>query len=471
MSRVMNLILLGILLSTVGWVKRPTGNLQLINIVGRAVGYEALAVTRFKHSLSGEPRFYLDPYHNRAVVIAEHGVEQFPYRFSMLTPDEQRPLDLRELDHRGTIGDFLTLDRLPGFLFTPDHYVFWGKHNFYLVDRQQLSLELVTTLNQQASSHYRVIQSQLLGDLVTVLYRDASNREYLQFISLDSLSIDKQYDLDGTLLAVTEEFIISQKGPSLVIFNHRHGQRQLYTVFDPIAVQLAANNLLIVASSDKTLSLVDLQNKQFRHLALDDETSLIATRTGQVPMQLTDDALYLIYDRQLSKVQLESPSQVVWQRPLPEQPRHLHVIDNEHLLVVFANRLTVIDQRGNTVLHLATVSDQHLEDVTFADRYLRLIVENDFHRAGQFNFSLVQIPVSRLLELHRQFPLLQKISSFTLASTDMTFSDFILTAVDSFLSDNPDWQDRQQLIQLIRKLATTPSATLPELDSYLKKHG
>ena len=446
-----------------GW---STGNLQLFNIVGRGVGYEALAVTRFKHNLRGQPRFYLDPHYGRAVVVTEQHVGLFPHRFSVLTPDSQQHIDLHEFDHRGIISDFLALDRLPGFLFTPDHYVFWGKHKVYLVNRQQLAIEMVASHHD--SLRYRIVRSQPLTDnLIAILYRNDDHEEYLQFISINDLTISHQQEVTGTLLAVTDEFIISQKGSTLVVFNHRQGQQQLYTVFDPVNVQLA-NKLLIVASSDKTLSLIDLANKQLQRVALDSEPSLVIARTHKVIMQLTDDTLYLTYGRQLSKVR--TSSQVIWQRQLPEQPRQLLVINSSYLLVVFANRVNVIDQQtGKTILYIATVAGQHLEKATFVDRYLSLIIENDFHHAGQFQFSLAQLPLIRLLELFENFPLLQNIAHFTLAPVHTTFSDFILTAVDSFLQANPNWQDKQQLLRLIRTLATTSS--LPRIDNYLKDHG
>lgn len=466
MSKVLLLGAISLLLPTVvsaGW---PTGNLQLFNIVGRAVGYEAFAVTRFKHNLRGRPCFYLDQYNGRAIAIAEQGVGMFPHRFSVLTSDGQQHIDLRGLGQRGILSDFLALDRLPGFLFTLDHYVFWGKHKVYLVDRQQMTIKMV--VSHHDSLRYRVIRSQLLtDDLIAILYRNDDHEEYLQIISIDDLTISHQQEVNGTLLGVTDEFIISQKGSTLVVFNHRQGQQQLYTVFDPLNIQLA-NNLLIVASSDKTLSLIDLASKQLQRVVLDSETPLVITRTHKVIMQLTDDTLYLTYGRQLSKVQ--GSSRVIWQRQLSEQPRHLQVIDSRYLLVVLANQINIIDQEnGNIVLGITSVADQHLEKATFVDRYLSLIVENNFHHGGQFQFSLVQIPLVRLLELTESFPLLQKIVHFTLMPVHTTFSDFVLTAVDSFLDDNPNWRDKQQLLQLIRALATTSS--LPRIDNYLKDHG
>ena len=462
MSKVLLLgaISLTVLLPTFALARK----LQPFNIVGRAVGYEALAVTRFKHDLRGHPRFYLDPHYGRAVVVTEQQLGLFPYRFSVLTADSQRHIDLHELSQRGIMSDFLALDRLPGFLFTPYHYVFWGKHQVYLVDRQQLVIEMVASHHDR----YRIVHSQLLTDnLIAILYRNNDDKEYLQFISIDDLAISHQQEVNGTLLAVTDEFVISQRGSTIVVLNHYQGQQQHYTVFDPIDVQLA-NKLLIVASSDKTLSLIDLTTKQLQRVALDSESSPVIARTHKVIMQLTDDTLYLTYGRQLSKVR--TSSQVIWQRQLPERPRQLLVINSGYLLVVFANRVNVIDQQtGKTILYIATVAGQHLERATFVDRYLSLIVENNFHHTGQFQFSLAQIPLSRLLELFESFPLLQNIARFTLAPVHTTFSDFVLTAVDSFLQDNPNWQDKQQLLQLIRTLATTSS--LPRIDSYLKDHG
>ena len=455
-----------VLLPTIGSAKLPSRNLQLFNIVGRGVGYEAFAITRFKHDLRGQPRFYLDPHYRQAVVVTEQRAGIFPHRFSVLTPDSQRHVDLHELDHRGIISDFLALDRLPGFLFTSDHYVFWGKHNIYFVDRQQMAIEMVANHHDRLS--YQIVHSQLLNDnLIATLYRNDDHKEYLQFISIDDLAISHQQEVKGRLLAVTDQFVVSQKGSTLIVFNHRQRQQQHYTVFDPIAVQLI-DKLLIVASSDKTLSSIDLTNKQLRRITLDSNPSLVIARTAKVTMQLTDDTLYLTYGRQLSKVRI--PSQVVWQRQLPEHPRYLQVINSRYLLVVSTNRINVIDQQnGKTVFYISAVAGQHLERATFVDRYLNLIVENNFHHAGQFQFSLVQIPLVRLLELFESFPLLQDIARFTITPVHTTFSDFVLTAVDSFLDDNPDWQDKQQLLQLINALSTT--STLPKINSYLNDHG
>ena len=465
MSKVLLLGLVS-LLPAVASANWPAKDLPLFNIVNRGVGYEALAVTRFKHNLRGRPHFYLDPYYGRAVAIAEQRTGLFPHRLSVLTADDQQHIDLRELNHRGIISDLLALDRLPGFLFTPHHYVFWGKHKVYLVDRQRLAIEMVAS--HLDSLPYWVIHSQLLNDsLLVVLYRNEDHQEYLQFISIDDLAVIRQQQVSGTLLAVTDKFIISQKGSTLVIVNHRQGQQQLYTVFDPIDVKLA-NNMVIVASSDKTLSLIDLTSKRLRRVTLDSDSSLVIARAHRVLMQLTDDTLYLTYGRQLSKVQ--SLSQVVWQRQLPEQPRQLQVINHNYLLVVSANQINVIDQEsGQIILCIDTIADQHFESVTFVDRYLSLIVENNFHHAGQLQFNLVQIPLVRLLELSERFPLLQTITNFTLAPVQTTFSDLVLTAVDSFLGDNPNWQDKKQLLQLLKTLTTTLS--LPKIDSYLEDHG
>lgn len=474
MSKVLLLGLVSSLLSTVALAKRPTRSLQLLNIFGRhAVGYEALAVTRFEHNLHGQPHFYLDPQYGRTVAIAEQRLGLFPQRFSILTADDQQHIDLNELNHRGIVSDFLALDRLPGFLFTPHHYVFWGRHKVYLVNRQHLTIEMVAS--HQDSSHYQVVRSQLLTDnLIVAHYRNDDHEEYLQFISTTDLAVSQQQQVRGTLLAVTDEFIISQQGSTLIVVNHRQRQQQLYTVFDPIDVQLT-DKLLIVASSDKTLSLINLATKRLQRVTLDNDTSLIIAKERKVIMQPTDDALYLTYGRQLSKV--KTSSQDVWHRQLPEDPRQLLVIDyQKYLLVVSVNQINVIDQSGQTILGIDTVADQHFEKVTFVDRYLNLIVENNFHHAGQLQFDLVQFPLVRLLKLLERFPLLQEITRFTLSPLHATFSDFILTAVESFLRDNPNWPNknpnwpnRQQLLQLVKTL-TTP-LSLPNIESYLEDHG
>ena len=425
--------------------------------------WEGMSLFSFTYDLSSDVQFFLDSqYGTHTLISSAHygGVSGF----SVMAPQRQRVFDFSTVAAVDIEQDFFALQALPPPVFTPRHYVFHGEQYVYVLNRETLALEYVghsdTEIDDQLALANRVHKIDLVNAaLLSVRYRNASGREFVQLIDLDNLTTTSAREINGLLRAVAPH------GKRLAVQNNRHlevidldgGSKHVFPSRAVTSVRFSADGERLAYIDGDTLSLVNLAASTIQRpqrIALAPEQTLVSAESPANELLWDGDDLYVMHRAALFRV--SSTGEIAWQRELPENMHALQLIDTQHLALFSEQEVLLFAKEdGARRVQLAVDKKQRIADQTFTDRYLSLLLEDRLH-LGAFGLTLARIPLVQLLQLLEASPLLQKIAAaekFTLQRDHYRFADLVLSAVEQHLQHNQ--VSTAQLVQLLRELYQT----------------
>ena len=422
--------------------------------------WEGMSLFSFTYGLGGDVQFFLDSQYGTHTLLSNARYGSIG-GFSVIAPPQQRVFDFSTVAAVDIEQDFFALQSLPPPVFTPRHYVFHGEQYVYVLNRETLALEYVghsdTEIDDKLSFANRVHKIDLVNEaLLSVRYRNADSREFVQLIDLDNLTTTNAREVDGMLRAVAPH------GNRLAVQNNRHlevidldsGSRHFFPSRAATSVRFSADGEQLAYIDGDTLSLVELAVSTIQipqRIALAPEQTLVSAEPPANELLWDGDDLYVMHRAVLFRV--SSAGEIVWQQELPENMHALQLIDTQHLALFSEQEVLLFSKEdGTRKVQLAVDKKQRIADQTFTDRYLSLLLEDRLH-LGTFGLTLARIPLAQLLQLLEASPLLQKIAAtekFTLKLDRPRFADLVLSAVEQHLQQNQ--VTTAQLVQLLREL-------------------
>ena len=422
--------------------------------------WEGLSLFSFTYGLGSDVRFYLDSQYGTHTLISNTRYGGIG-GFSIIAPQEQREVDFSTITAVNIEQDFLTLQSLSAPVFTPRHYVFHGEQYVYVLNRETLALEYVvhsdTQIDDELSFANRVHKIALVDDeLLSVRYRKARRREFVQLIDLNHLTTIHAREIEGMLLAVAPQGarVAVQNNRQLEVIDLDRGRKHLFPSQAATSVQFSADGERLAYIDGDTLNLVSLTTSALQipqRLALASEQTLVNAETPS--NELLWDGEYLFVMHRATLAQVTSSGKIVWQQDLPDNMHALQSIDEQHLALFSEQGMLLYNKEDGTPrLQLAVDKKQRIADQAFADRYLSLLLEDLLH-LNTFSLTLARIPLVQLLQLLEASPLLQKIAAtekFTLKRGRPRFAELVLDSVERHLQQNQI--PIAQLVQLLREL-------------------
>ena len=421
--------------------------------------WEGMSLFSFTYGLGGDVQFFLDSQYGTHTLLSNARFGSIG-GFSVIAPQQQHVFDFSTVAAVDIEQDFFALQSLPPPVFTPRHYVFHGEQYVYILNRETLALEYVghsdTEIDDKLSFANRVHKIDLVNEaLLSVRYRNASSREFVQLIDLDNLTTANAREVDGKLLAVAPQ------GNRLAVQNNRYleiidldsGSKHVFPS-RATSVSFSADGERLAYIDGDTLSLVNLAVSTIQipqRIALAPEQTLVSAEPAANELLWDGDDLYVMHRAALFRV--SSTGEITWQQELPENMRALQLIDTQHLALFSEQEVLLFAKEdGTRRVQLAADKKQRIADQAFTDRYLSLLLEDRLH-FGAFGLTLARIPLAQLLQLLEASPLLQKIAAtekFTLKRERPRFAELVLSAVEQHLQQNQ--VAIAQLVQLLREL-------------------
>lgn len=422
--------------------------------------WEGLSLFSFTYGLGSDVQFYLDSQYGTHTLISSTRYGGIG-GFSIIAPQEQREVDFSTITAVDIEQDFFALQSLSAPVFTPRHYVFHGEQYVYILNRDTLALEYVvhsdTQIDDELSFANRVHKIALVDDeLLSVRYRKAGRREFVQLIDLNHLTSIHAREVEGMLLAVAPQgkWMAVQNNRQLEVIDLDRGRKHLFPSQAATSVQFTADGERLAYIDGDTLHLVNLTTSALQipqRIALAPEQTLVSADTPSNELLWDGEHLYVMHRATL--FQVSRSGKITWQQNLPDNMHTLQCIGEQHL-ALFSERgmLLYNKEDGTRRLQLAVDKKQRITDQTFADRYLSLLLEDLLH-LNTFSLTLARIPLAQLLQLLEASPLLQKIAAtekFTLKRGRPRFAELVLGSVERHLQQNPT--PIAQLVQLLREL-------------------
>ena len=424
--------------------------------------WEAQIVFSFTHELGSNVRFFLDLQYGTHTLVSDTRYGSVN-GFSVIDSQQRRVFDFSTSAAIDIEQDFFALQSLPTPVFTPRHYVFHGERYVYVLNRDTLALQYLThsetEIDDELSWGNQVHKIALVNDgLLSVRYRNAGRREFVQLVDLNNLTLTHAKEISGELLAVAPQgkWLAVQNNRHLEVINLDGGSKHVFSARAATGVRFSADGKRLAYIDNNTLHLADLNTHALpvpstQHTTLAPEQTLVSAETPTDELLWDGDDLYVVHRTTFFRVL--GTGEIAWQQELPANMHALQLVNAQHFALFSEQGMLLYNKEdGTQVLQLAVDKKQRIADQTFADHYLALLLEDRLH-LNTFGLTLARLPLTQLVQLLEASPLLQKIAAtekFTLQRGRARFAELVLSAVEQYL-----WHNQipiAQLVQLLREL-------------------
>ena len=363
--------------------------------------HDIMHVSKLQFMIRNSPQILLDKEYGIDVVVSDDKDNAID-SITLFTPKEELH---SYFEKRGHLLSGLRND----LLFTPYHYVLNTTNGVHLFSRKLDEHKFLRT-ESLATEHQLRKVIPVSDNLVAVSQSTGENETTVEMFGLSPLAKMETLTYRGKLL------LLSSVGRLAAVWND--GQLSIYNGnskefsvakeilgadAEPIMAQFieAEQQLVVVLADSKGgHKLVALDLKQERVIAID--------TLPERPLQILIDgnSSYVLTANYL--LRFDADGELAYQQKLQHaSPMQLYNFDGGHLVLIYKRYLQILRQEDGGEDFVVYVGDRfHVIDHTTSDRYASLLIEKIVHGA-EFSLTLVQIPVTRIIDMFKDDELLK----------------------------------------------------------------